>query len=303
MAVSTWAHAPRGWNVLVHGGAGDVATVERADRSEGCRIAAEAAALLLASGGSALDAVERAVRTLEDDPAYNAGTGACLTLDGHVEHDASIMEGRDLRAGAVCALRGYKNPIAIARAVLEDGLHVFYAAEGAGAFAASAGFARVDEAELVTEAARRKLETVRARGRPENWAGGSTVGAVARDARGIVAAATSTGGMAGKRAGRIGDSPVLGAGTYADAAGAASATGTGEAILRVAMSIRAVVALAAGSSPERAAAQAVTLLEERAGGRGGIILVDAEGRLGLARNTQTMSWAAVWEGGTPVTGF
>jgi beta-aspartyl-peptidase (threonine type) len=303
MALSTWAHAARGWSVLVHGGAGDVAPGQRADRSEGCRVAADAAARLLASGSSALDAVERAVRVLEDDPAYNAGTGACLTLDGHVEHDASIMEGRELRAGAVCALRGYKNPIAIARAVLEDGLHVFYAAEGASAFAASAGFERVDEAELVTESARRKLESVRARGRPENWAGGSTVGAVARDAHGVVAAATSTGGMAGKRAGRVGDSPVLGAGTYADVIGAASATGNGEAILRVAMSARAIAALAAGSLPEAAAAQAVTLLEQRAGGRGGIILVDAEGRLGLARNTQTMSWAAVWDGGKPVTGF
>jgi beta-aspartyl-peptidase (threonine type) len=213
------------------------------------------------------------------------------------------MEGGALRAGAVCALRGYKNPVAIARAALEDGLHVFYAAEGAAAFAASAGFERVDETELVTASARRKLASVLARGRPENWAGGGTVGAVACDTHGVVASATSTGGMAGKRAGRVGDSPVLGAGTYADTAGAASATGSGEAILRVAMSARAIAALAAGNMPAHAAAHAVTLLEERAGGRGGIILVDAAGGLALARNTQTMSWAAVWEGGTSVTGF
>jgi beta-aspartyl-peptidase (threonine type) len=301
--VSSWSQIGGDFAVLVHGGAGDLPPELRVGRAEGCRVAAQAAAALLAAGGTALDAVERAVAVLEDDPRYNAGTGACLTQDGHIEHDAAIMEGAELRAGAVCALRGFKNPIAIARAVLEEGLHVFYAGEGAATFAAGAGFVTLDERLLVTEAARRKLESVLRAGRPDTWAGGGTVGAVARDSRGVLAAATSTGGVAGKRPGRVGDSPVLGAGTYADVAGAASATGTGEAILRIAMSARAVGALAEGSAPAAAAVEAIELLGTRVGGRGGLILVDAQGRLGWARNTSTMSWAAVVEGGDVASGF
>jgi beta-aspartyl-peptidase (threonine type) len=257
---------------------------------------------LLAAGAHALDAVQRAVEVLEDDPRFNAGTGACLSEDGHVEHDAALMDGAGLRAGAVCALRGFKNPISIARAVLEDGQHVLYAAEGAARFATRAGFSSVEEASLVTDAARERLIRVLQKGAPQVWAGG-TVGAVARDVRGGVAAATSTGGVVAKRAGRVGDTPVLGAGTYADdLAGAGSATGAGEPILRVTLTASVVAALRAGALPARAACDAVEMLEQRTSGRAGLIVVDTIGRLAFARNTETMSWAAAWEGGEPCCG-
>ncbi|MCC6552500.1 MAG: isoaspartyl peptidase/L-asparaginase, partial [Polyangiaceae bacterium] len=150
--------------VLVHGGAGSVPEERRALHAEGCLRAARAGELVLREGGTALDAVERAVRVLEDDPLFNAGTGACLNEEGRVEHDASIMEGRGLRAGGVCALAGFANPIAIARAALEDGRHVLYAAHGAARFAAARGFAAVDEAALITEAARAALAAARSAG-------------------------------------------------------------------------------------------------------------------------------------------
>ncbi len=282
--------------VIVHGGAGDVPAERRAAHAEGCRVAAAAAMQVLAGGGRALDAVQRAVEILEDDPRFNAGTGACLTLAGHVELDASIMDGRDLRFGGVCALPPFKNPIAIARAVLEDGAHVLYAGEGAAELARRAGFSPVDESELVTEAARKKLEAAIAAGRAANWAGG-TVGAVARDRAGSVAAATSTGGTAGKRRGRVGDTPIPGGGTWADdLAGAVSATGHGEGILRVALASAVAADLAGGALAGQAASDGILMLERRVGSPAGVIVVDRQGRLGFARSTSTMSWAAAWEG-------
>lgn len=221
------------FSILVHGGAGHVLEERRPLHVEGCRRAARLGAEVLRSGGSALDAVELAVRALEDDPIFNAGTGACLNEDGRVELDASIMEGRDRSAGAVCALPGLAAPLAIARAALEDGRHVLYAAEGAARFAVERGFRPVEEAALVTDAARAALEATLAGKASIGWAG-STVGAVARDAQGVCAAATSTGGTVGKRAGRVGDSPIIGAGTYADdEAGAVSTTGDGEGMIRL----------------------------------------------------------------------
>ncbi len=287
-----------GWSVLIHGGAGDVPEDRRAGQADGCRIAAEAARAVLDRSGSAIDAVQCAVEILEDDPRFNAGTGASLTRDGHLELDASIMEGRELRAGGVCSLGPFEHPIAIARAVLEDGEHVLYSAAGAAAFARRAGFVPVDEASMITERARLKLASALEAGRAANWAGG-TVGA-ARDRSGLLAAATSTGGTAAKRTGRVGDTPLIGAGTYADnGAGAASATGQGEGIMRVVLSAAAVSAMRNGTLPEQAAREAVELLQRRTGTGAGLILVDARGRLGFARSTGTMSWAAAWDG-TPV---
>ncbi len=300
---ASWAGGGTGFSVLVHGGAGDVPENKRAGHAEGCRRAAEAARALLHAGKSALDAVERAVVALEDDPRFNAGTGACLTSEGTLELDAALMEGSGLRAGAVAALPPFKNPIAIARAALEDGRHVLYAGLGAAEFARRAGFVPAHPASMITEHARAALEHALRSGRAEGWAGG-TVGAVARDRAGNVAAATSTGGMVGKRPGRIGDTPVLGAGTYADErSGAASATGNGEGILRTVLSAAALAALSRGASPEAAACEVLRMLCERAGATGGIILVDREGRLGLARSTQTMSWGAAWEGTATISGF
>jgi beta-aspartyl-peptidase (threonine type) len=282
--------------VLVHGGAGEVPKQRRPLQERGCAEAARAAAELLKNGGSALDAVQLAVQALEDDPHFNAGTGASLTAEGTLELDAALMEGRGLRAGAVCALGPFKNPIAIARAVLDENRHVLYAAEGANHFARRAGFRPVEEASMITDAARDKLRRALAEGYAASASGG-TVGAVARDRTGCVAAATSTGGIAGKRSGRIGDSPILGAGTYADdRCGAGSATGYGEGILRIALTSRALEAMRLGGSPEHAAREGIKALGQRVATLGGLILVDARGRLGWARSTLAMSWAAVWEG-------
>jgi beta-aspartyl-peptidase (threonine type) len=280
------------WCIAIHGGAGDVPEDKRASHAEGCAAAARAGAEILAKGGSALDAVQRAVEVLEDDPRFNAGTGACLTENGELELDASIMNGIDLAAGAVCVLPPFMHPIAIARAVLEDGRHVLYSAEGAARFAIEKGFERVAADKMITDAVRERWQ--RGRGGAAQGYAGNTVGAVARDAHGHVAAATSTGGTFFKREGRVGDTPIVGAGTYADdGAGAASATGIGEAIMRVCLTKTTCEWLRQGMSPEAAARAATLLLEERGRGHGGLVLVDARGRYGFARSTASMSWAAV----------
>ena len=309
---ASWGALGGEWAVLVHGGAGDVAGTRVALHVEGCRKAAMAAAQVLRAGGSALDAVERAVLVLEDDPLFNAGLGACLNADGLVELDAAIMEGSRLRAGAVCALPPFAHPISIARSALDEGRHVMYAALGAAKFASDQGYVHAADGALVTESARERwalaregehtAAETRERGSGgsagggaggEAPGGGGTVGAVARDVRGAVAAATSTGGRVNKRVGRVGDSPVLGAGTYADDdAGACSATGDGEAILRVCLAKTAIDMLRARNHPEESARSAVRSMGMRVGGRGGVVLVDRFGRIGLARNTQTMTWAA-----------
>jgi beta-aspartyl-peptidase (threonine type) len=294
---ASWGADGGAWSVLVHGGAGDVAAERVARHVDGCRAAAQAALDVLRGGGAALEAVERAVVVLEDDPSFNAGTGACLNADGLIELDASIMEGSRLRAGAVCALPPFLHPIAIARAVLEDGHHVLYAGEGAARFAVAQGFTPSTPEAMTTEAAKTRWLAVRAKAGEghDGWAGG-TVGVVARDAHGVVAAATSTGGRVNKRPGRVGDSPILGAGNYADDdGGAGSVTGDGEAVLRLCLAKSAVDLMRAHVHPEEAARAVVRQLGARVAGTGGIILVDRGGRLGLARNTRTMTWAAAGE--------
>lgn len=289
-----------GTSIIVHGGAGERA-MDSPAQVEGCRRAAEVGYGVLESGGTAMDAVEHAVVALEDDPLFNAGLGGALTELGTVELDASIIDARTLRAGAVCALSGFRNPIVVARAVLEEGRHVLYAGAGAADFARAQGIPETDPASLVTERARERL--AKALAKMHLPTGGGTVGAVARDARGDMAAATSTGGISGKRSGRVGDSPVLGAGTYADLdAGAASATGQGEGILRVLLSARALDALRLGYPPDRAAAHALEMMHARVGALGGLVLVDQQGQLGLARSTESMSWAARWGANASASG-
>lgn len=285
------------FGILVHGGAGQVKPERRELHVEGCRKAALVGLDVLRAGGSALDAVERAARVLEDDVLFNAGTGACLDEDGRVMHDASIMEGRDLRAGGVCALSGFRNPISIARAALEDGQHVLYAAEGAARFARTHGFVAIPETSLVTEAAAEALSAVRAGKASTGWAG-STIGAVALDKSGLVAAATSTGGMINKRAGRVGDSPLIGSGTYADdGAGAVSTTGHGEGMIRLCIAHVIVDLMREGATPEQATRSAIQRLQARLGSTGGAIAIDRSGRFGLSRSTTTMSWAVASENG------
>jgi beta-aspartyl-peptidase (threonine type) len=293
---ASWGADGGSWALLVHGGAGHLATERVPAHVDGCRSAARAGAAVLRDGGTALDAVEQAVRTLEADPLFNAGTGACLNGDGALELDAAIMEGASLRAGAVCALPPFEHPIAIARAALEDGRHVLYAAEGAARFAVDRGFVRAAPDTMITDAARAQWEAARIAGDALWLSPGGTVGAVARDASGVVAAATSTGGLVNKRPGRVGDSPVLGAGTYADNdTGACSATGHGEAAMRLGLARAAAEALRGRTHPEDAARLVIGTLGARMRANGGLILVDRAGRLGWARNTRTMTWAAVTE--------
>jgi beta-aspartyl-peptidase (threonine type) len=266
----------------------------------GCERAAAEGAKVLASGGSALDAVQRAVEVLESDPLFNAGTGACLDSDGHIALDASIMDGSELRAGGVCALPAFEHPIAIARRVMEATPHVLLAAEGASRFAVAQGFTPAEEATMITDLARKKWEAARARNTIEGWAGGSTsggtVGAVARDASGHVAAATSTGGMINKLAGRVGDSPIVGAGTYADdEGGACSTTGHGEAMIRVCLAKTAVDGMRC-ATPEQSSRDSIALMLRRTAQTGGLITVAPDGALGLARTTRTMTWAAYTDG-------
>lgn len=271
---------------MVHGGAGVEQPAERPARRAGVARAAKAGWDLLERGASALEAVLAAVVVLEDDPAFNAGLGSVLTECGTVETDASVMEGTTLGAGAVGALRGVANPVLLADAVRREAREVLLVGPTALEVARRHGLRLVAPEELVTPEARRRWE---ARREPA----GSTVGAVARDAHGGLAAATSTGGVAGKRAGRIGDSAVIGAGTYADdRLGAGSATGPGEAIIRSVLVRRALDALAQGAAPDAAATRVLTELRERLGQDAGLILVAPDGRVGVAHTTPAMS--AAW---------
>lgn len=288
--------------VVVHGGAGAVDPARRPLHAEGCARAAEVGRAALARGARAIEAALAACEALEDDPLFNAGHGACLTSAGTLELDASVMDGEHLELGAVACLPPFPNPIRIADAVRRDGVHTLYAAEGARRFALDHGFAPADPDELVTDAARERLARFLAGEAGRGWAG-NTVGAVAVDADGHVAAATSTGGTVGKRPGRVGDTPLAGAGTWADDHfGACSATGIGEHIMRFGLARRACDLLHAGSA-EEAARRAIEEMERRVGGRGGLILVDNEGRPAFARNTETMSWAIARLGEDTRSGF
>ncbi len=271
--------------IVVHGGAGDDAPDGRVARHDGVERAADAGAAVLDRGGSALDAVIAAVVVLEDDPAFNAGVGSVLTDEGTIEMDASIMDGATLRAGAVGAIGRVANPVRAAIAVLREGREVLLVGPAVSALARRHGLRIVDEEALVTPAARERW-------RLRQPTSGNTVGAVAVDAHGHVAAGTSTGGVAGKRSGRIGDSAVIGAGTYADdRVGAVSATGPGEAIIRLGLARLALAHVGDGMSPHDAAARALAELAARTGATAGLILVTPAGVAGVACTTPAMPTA------------
>jgi L-asparaginase / beta-aspartyl-peptidase len=273
--------------IVVHGGAGRLPTDdERLDRMRsGAAAAVDAGHTVLAAGGTAIEAVEAAVVVLEDDPEFNAGRGAALTEYGRVELDASMMDGSSRAAGAVAAVRGVRNPIRAARAVLEEGRHVLLVGAPATEFAATAGLAFEPETWFVTERERQALAnaTEPARG---------TVGAVARDAAGRLAAATSTGGVSGQRLGRVGDSPLVGAGTWADdATVAVSCTGHGESIIRSALAHEVDALLRhRGLGLQQACELAIEDLG-RWGQDGGLIAVSAHGEVAATFNSPGMTRA------------
>ncbi len=293
-----------GLALALHGGAGRLVRGRIPERSE--REMRELLARLLtdglaqlANGGSALDVVEAAVAALEDDAHFNAGRGSALTSEGNVEMDAALMDGASRAAGAVACVRGVRNPIALARRVLEDGRHVLLAGEGAERFARETGIEPIPPAALITAQRRAELESARAGGRVsldrDELEAVGTVGAVARDARGHLAAATSTGGMTNKRPGRVGDSPILGAGTWADDASCAvSATGQGELFVRAAFAHEVDAALRLGSLALEAACRHALARVAGLGGAGGCIALAPRGAPVLVWNTDGMvrGWIA-----------
>ena len=289
-------NAKTDWKLVVHGGSGMMdrgsLSIEQ-DRMAraGLDRALGAGAEILAGGGSALDAVEAAARVLEDDPAFNAGRGSVFTYEGRNELDAAIMDGRTRGAGAVTGVTATKNPISLARAVMTKSPHVFLSSEGADLFSREQGLEQCGPEWFATEERRRQLEELKAQGDDHFDAElkYGTIGAVAVDRDGHVAAATSTGGLTGKRWGRIGDSPLIGAGAFADdRAGAVSATGAGEYFIRAGVAHEICARMRMLGESARRAAQAALDDVAALGGSGGVIVVTPSGDAAAAFNTPGM---------------
>jgi L-asparaginase / beta-aspartyl-peptidase len=305
--------------LIVHGGAWDIPDEAVDACKSGCQRALAAGWFILSRGGHALDAIEAAIMVLEDDPVFDAGYGSHLNLDGRVECDAIVMNGATLHAGAASTLQRVKNPIRVARAILEKCPHMMLVGEGAERFAKEQGVALCDPDELISEAEQEAwLKCRNDKHAAEHHRGHEqgTVGAVALDKDGNLFAATSTGGTCCKLPGRVGDSPLIGCGCYADSeAGGVSCTGYGEAIMKIVMAKTAVdflrqseicVDSAAGASCELttasiAAKEAVHLLAKRTRGHGGLILLDRHGNPGFAFNTPRMAYGYVALDGNFVT--
>ncbi len=324
--------------LLVHGGAWAIPQAEQAAHAAGVRRALEAGWAVLTSGGAAVDAVEAAVTVMEDDATFDAGRGSFLTADGRVQLDALLMDGGRMKAGGVACVERLRNPIKAARLVLEKSPHVYFVGAGAEEFAARKGMKLIKNSELVLERERERLAAAKVREREgladltfsgmrddkgpetafdveleagsreqelgdEDATGWShdTVGAVALDTSGDLAAGTSTGGTLNKTPGRVGDSSLIGCGCYADNLSAAvSLTGWGEPIMKLVLGKWATDRVAAGAAPEMAARDAMSYLYNRLGGHGGIILLGPDGRFGVAHNTPAMAWGMATEAGMDV---
>ncbi len=292
--------------LAVHGGAWDIPDELVEACRAGVRRALECGWAVLENGGTALDACEQATVELENVPIFDAGVGSHLNRDGRAQLDAIVMDGATLKSGAVAAVERLRNPVRVARLVLERSDHMLLVGAGAEQFAVEQGVSLCNPSEFVIAREAERWYRARATGQSppaqpsaglaEGGSGGSgtmgTVGAVALDALGNLAASTSTGGTAGKFPGRVGDSPLVGCGSYADnRAGAVSATGAGEAIMKVVLSKAACDLLACDADPQAAAEKAVALLQERTQGRGGLLIVDRKARVGAAFSTARMAYA------------
>lgn len=290
------AQQTHGPAIAIHGGAGAVHRQLLDSREKQYRASLEstldAGYQVLEQGGSSLDAVSTAVRLLEDDPLFNAGRGAALNRDGTAELDAAIMDGRRQRAGAVACVRNVRNPIDLARRVMEKSRHVLLVGAGAEEFALEEGFVPVPNEYFQTDERRQQLDYARQGQRVSELVGSpqGTVGAVAVDAAGDLAAATSTGGMTNKHSGRVGDSPIIGAGTYAkNGVCAVSATGHGEYFIRAVASYHICNAVEyRGLSLEEAAREMLHAILPVLGGQGGVIAVDASGRVVMDFSSEGM---------------
>jgi len=318
--------------LLIHGGAWAMPDDAVAAHERGIASALAAGWSALSRGGTAVDAVEAAVTILEDDDTFDAGRGSFLTRDGRVQLDALLMNGADLRTGGVACVERLRNPIQAARLVLEKSPHVYFVGTGAERFATQNGMRLIDNTELIVPRERDRLmafQRAEAAGHPDTtFSGGSieqlavetevaaalpdelriddptlhshdTVGAVALDQYGNLAAGTSTGGTLSKTPGRVGDSSLIGCGCYADNLSAAvSLTGWGEPIMKLVLGKWAVDRVAAGATPQSAASAAIDYLFTRLDGHGGIILLGPDGQLGIAHNTPRMAWGYATAKGT-----
>lgn len=299
--------------IIVHGGAWAIPDKLSQRSLDGVKAAARRGHEVLTSDGSAVDAVVAAVSVLEDNTAFDAGHGAVLNLKGEVELDAIVIDGKTLKSGAVCGVQGCANPVQLARCVMDKTNHCLLSGAGANDFMASEGITRVPDSQLVTPEARQEWETYmhfsstvknlfsdRTASPPQS--GCDTVGAVAMDANGNLAAATSTGGITAKLPGRVGDSPIIGAGAYADSlVGAVSTTGHGESIMKVCLARRVGELLEKGETAQQAAEQALEFMTKRVGGAAGLIVLskaedDGTCQIGHHFNTARMAWAAVKDG-------
>jgi L-asparaginase / beta-aspartyl-peptidase len=294
--------------LVVHGGAWAMPDDALEAHERGVRNALRAGWQVLEEGGSAVDAVEEAVVVMEDDETFDAGKGSFLTRDGHVQMDALIMDGKTLRAGGVGCVERVRNAVRLSRLVLDESPHVYFVGDGAETFAQEHGMTLIDNKELVIPREVERLKEVQkimASGKPDPTfagAGHDTVGAVALDQYGNLAAATSTGGTVNKTPGRVGDSSLIGCGCYADNLTAAvSCTGWGEPIMKLVLAKWAADHVQpTADNAQKAAELAIEMLKSRLDGHGGLIILDGRGHFGIAHNTPRMAWGVRREDGEQV---
>ena len=283
--------------LVIHGGAGPIPQIHFSRYQKGIASVLEKVVPILLSGAKAIDVGEQAVRLMEEDEVFNTGIGSALRMDGSVVMDASIMDGTTLACGAVGAVRGVLHPVSLARVVMEKTKHVLLVGPGAEELARKSNLEVLPMEKFITDIRRNQWEKRLKRRYPRDACAG-TVGAVCLDLKGRLASATSTGGMFYVHPWRVGDTPIIGAGTYADSFSAVSTTGNGEEIMKVVLAKTCADLVANGFPPMSAARIAISILEQRVQGRAGLIVVSRNGDIGFAYNTKRMSWGCF----TPLQG-